>query len=238
MKTCIVNVIFFLVLAGLCISCNDDDNNRDSCYEFIYLLPADLDWLPYYSTERNSLSENLITLREDSIYISPKDYIFINNNLDTQVWNLSYAFENFERSGIEVCPYFQRINYAFLNKDLVNHFELSLTTEYDEYRATYESDAEFVTVLRTASCKGNWEDENGILRGACAPVDVNLTDGTLSSRVEFLQDFETAYANYSEVYQMSIVGISPGYFQYTFFMARGHGLIAYEFEDVIWELKI
>ncbi len=220
-----------LALVFFILACEKEEAQPSVCEEVRYLSREDVAWLPYFSDTGEAKTNGYFSIEEDTLFLVKQTLIFHSAAQDTQEWRVVYVLEDREPAG-EDCPLFQEIRVTLYNGALGQHFNLGLYT--DTLSAGPEP---YETRLSVFCCKTSGEDFEGVLSGTCPGSTFNLHDHSAAPWVEYLPEYTTASATYQDVLLVRNYRTDFNPEAYDIYLARGHGVVAYERLGTVWELE-
>jgi hypothetical protein len=224
-----------LLLLLSCTSCEKEDPTADC--DTRYYLPADqLDWLPYYASQGDTLPNEYFLLESDTYYLAPQELIFVSENQDSQTWRLVYVVDKFNAQIYNGCPLYQEIRYAVYNSEIEMHLELGFVYRDTNYVSSSENTALYIPMLNLGACTTDSENWQGILGGTCYSTAFDVHNHARNRRVELLDAFETPSGNYEQVFKVRLDHAPDSARDYELYLAKGHGLVAYRNHGVLWSL--
>jgi hypothetical protein len=203
-----------------------------------YYLPADqLDWLPYYAGEGDTLPNHFFMLESDTYFLAPQELIFANESQDSQIWRLIYVVDRFNAQIYDGCPLYQEVKYTLYNPALEMHLELGFVYRDTNYVSSSDNTALYIPMLNAGACTTKFEDWQGILGGTCYSTAFDLHNHARNPRVELLEAFETPAGSYGQVFLVRLDHAPDSASDYELYLAEGHGLVAYGNQGQMWTLQ-
>lgn len=221
-----------LALISFIMACETEDPQQPSvCEEVRYLHREDVAWLPYFSDTGEVKTNGYFSIEEDTFFLVKQTLKFHSTAQDTQEWRVVYVLEDWE-AAVEDCPLYQKIRVTLYNSELSQHIDLRM------FKDTITGSPELAsTKLSVYTCKTGLENSQGVLGGTCPFSTFNLHDQSAASWVEYLPEYTTATATYQDVLLVRNYRSDYELFAYDIYLARGHGVVAYERLDTVWELE-
>ncbi len=222
-----------ILLCLLFISACKDDDGNNNCNSKVYIPESQLSWLPYYKATGEATENNFITLENDTVYLVPQTLLFQNTALDSANWKLVYVTDGFEKEAYEGCPNYQKTTYTLYNNDLSQHIDIGFSHQLSG-DGTNNGSNTYVPVIAVWACDTKGENNEGLLYGDCLGTSFNVDGLRPTTHVTKLDTFSTLFSTYNDVFYATVNQNAS--INYNFYLAKDHGIIAYEKNGVLWSL--
>ena len=214
-------------------SCEKEDSSAD-CDTRYYIPAEQLDWLPYYASEGDTLPNEYFLLESDTYYLAPQQLVFVSENQDSQIWRLVYVVDKFNAQIYNGCPLYQEIKYALYNPAKEMHLELGFVYRDTNYVSSPENTELYIPMLNVGACTTEFENWQGILGGTCYSTAFDIYNHGRNPRAELLDIFDTPYGSYGQVFKARLNHAPDSARDFELYLAEGHGLVAYRNQGQLW----